>query len=420
MVQIRDDLDGIRHIEGFPKGEDEDLLTLSDSPHYTPYPNPHVQSFIEKYGKPYNERLDNYYREPTVADVSEGKNDPIYNAHTYHTKVPYKAIIPFIEHYTEPGEIVFDGFCGTGMIGVAAQAVGRRVILGDLSPAATFIAFNYNTPLDPRLFDLDFKAILQDVETECGWMYETRHSDGKRGRINFTVWSDVFICPYCEKDVIFWDAAVDKKLSKVRDVFPCPNCRADLSKRELRRTFRSINDTDLGVQREEILQVPVWINYSVGNQRFEKNVDGSDLALIKKIEDMQIPYWYPTERMPEGDEARRNDGIGLTHVHHFYTRRNLWTLACLASKIRNKNPRYLIAVLSIGAGLVSKLTRYNLGNRGNGPVSGTLYVPSLIAETSIFKVLVSKFARFERHERKSQTRLCENWNWIDGRSCSCS
>ena len=49
-----------------------------------------------------------------MADVSEA-NDPIYNAHSYHTKVPYKAIIPFIEHYTEPGGVVFDGFCGTGI-----------------------------------------------------------------------------------------------------------------------------------------------------------------------------------------------------------------------------------------------------------------------------------------------------------------
>jgi DNA modification methylase len=27
----------------------------------------------------------------------------------------------YILHYTEPGDIVFDGFCGTGMTGVAAQ-----------------------------------------------------------------------------------------------------------------------------------------------------------------------------------------------------------------------------------------------------------------------------------------------------------
>jgi hypothetical protein len=59
-------------------------------------------------------------------DVSEGKNDPIYNAHSYHTKVPHKAIMRYILHYTNPGDIVFDGFCGTGMTGVAAQMCGNR------------------------------------------------------------------------------------------------------------------------------------------------------------------------------------------------------------------------------------------------------------------------------------------------------
>ena len=42
--------------------------------------------------------------------MSEGKTDAIYTAHTYHTKVPYKAIMRYILHYTEPGDVVFDGF----------------------------------------------------------------------------------------------------------------------------------------------------------------------------------------------------------------------------------------------------------------------------------------------------------------------
>src|SRR5690606_23192601 len=73
-----------------------------------------------------------YHREPFAADVSEGKNDPIYNAHSYHTKVPHKAIMRYILHYTEPGDIVFDGFCGTGMTGVAAQMCGDREVVMSL------------------------------------------------------------------------------------------------------------------------------------------------------------------------------------------------------------------------------------------------------------------------------------------------
>ena len=33
----------------------------------------------------------------------------------------------YILHYTEPGDVVFDGFCGTGMTGVAAQLCGDRL-----------------------------------------------------------------------------------------------------------------------------------------------------------------------------------------------------------------------------------------------------------------------------------------------------
>ena len=95
------------------------------------------------------------------------KNDPIYSAHSYHTKVPPRSIIPYILHYTKPGDLVLDSFCGSGMTGVAAQMcadpppdllekypelkdrVGPRAcVLSDLSPAACHIAYNYNTPVD--------------------------------------------------------------------------------------------------------------------------------------------------------------------------------------------------------------------------------------------------------------------------------
>jgi len=100
-----------RKIEGFPIGLDEDILALSDPPYYTACPNPFIADFIKHYGKPYDASKP-YSREPFAADVSEGKNDPIYNAHSYHTKVPHKAIMRYILHYTEPGDVVFDGFCG--------------------------------------------------------------------------------------------------------------------------------------------------------------------------------------------------------------------------------------------------------------------------------------------------------------------
>ena len=98
-----------RKIEGFPLGADEDILALSNPPYYTACPNPFIDDFVRYYGKPYDPSV-SYSKEPFAADVSEGKNDPIYNAHSYHTKVPHKAIMRYILHYTQPGDIVFDGW----------------------------------------------------------------------------------------------------------------------------------------------------------------------------------------------------------------------------------------------------------------------------------------------------------------------
>ncbi len=402
---MRNNLDELRHIEGFPLGEDEDLHALSDPPHYTAYPNPHLAEFIEKWGTPYDEASDAYHREPYVADVSEGKNDPIYNAHSYHTKVPYKAIIPFIEHYTEPGDIVFDGFCGTGMTGVAAQMVNRRAILCDLSPAATFIAYNYNTPVDVQAFEREAKRILKEVETECGWMYETKHTDGRTGRINYTVWSDVFICPYCESEIVFWDTAVVD--GRVQNEFPCPNCSANLTKRELSRATERVWDSALNAEFERARQQPVLINYSVkgSKEKLEKRPDQNDLAVIEKIEASEIPYWYPITRIDRDIDLwyeRDYRSLGIYAIHHFFSKRNLWMTAFLWNRVRQVEDvrlrnHLLFWLQSVTMGF-SKLNRYlkNAFSQVNRILSGTLYVGSTLSEVSPWYALTGKIKRIAK------------------------
>ena len=424
-----------RKIEGFPIGEDEDILALSDPPYYTACPNPWITDLIAEWEaqKPDKPADYQYHREPFAADVSEGKNNPIYNAHSYHTKVPHKAIMRYILHYTEPGDIVFDGFCGTGMTGVAAQMCGdrnavmslgyqvtsdgsvlqeetsedgkkiwkpfsrlgaRRTVLNDLSPAATFIAYNYNTPVDVIAFEREAKRILKEVEEECGWMYETLHTDGKTKRkINYTVWSDVFVCPECTGEVVFYEVAVDKEAGKVRSSFPCPHCSAELTKQRMERAWETKYDSALNETVKQAKQVPVLINYSLDGRRgrFEKTPGEHDLELIRKIDESEIPYWFPKQRMPEGQETRRNDPLGLTHVHHFFTKRNLWILSAILFRC---DARMRLVFQSVVATLCSRFVRYNLGNRGNGPLSGTLYVSSLNAETEVLKAAQGKINDF--------------------------
>src|SRR5262245_26388434 len=92
-----------RKIEGFPLAEDKDILAMSDPPYYTACPNPFLEDFVHRYGKMFSPSVA-YRREPQAVDVSEGKTDAIYTAHGYHTKVPHKAIMRAILHFTEAGD----------------------------------------------------------------------------------------------------------------------------------------------------------------------------------------------------------------------------------------------------------------------------------------------------------------------------
>ncbi|ENK1024034.1 site-specific DNA-methyltransferase [Escherichia coli] len=422
-----------RKIEGFPIGSDEDILNLSDPPYYTACPNPWIGDFIAEWEAQKPASDEEYHREPFAADVSEGKNDPIYNAHSYHTKVPHKAIMRYILHYTNPGDIVFDGFCGTGMTGVAAQMCGdretvaslgyqvkadgtilqeeidesgktvwksfsklgaRKAVLNDLSPAATFIAYNYNTPVDVKAFEKEAKRILAEVEKECGWMYETKHTDGRVGKINYTVWSDVFVCPECAKEVVFTEVAVDKSSEKVLETFNCPHCSTILSKKSMDRAWITTIDEATGQTIRQSKQKPVLINYSIAGQRskFTKKLSSDDMVLIQRIEQTKIDSWYPSDRMMEGKETRRNDVIGLTHVHHFYSKRNLYIL----SKIREqcKNNRQALLMFNSQLINVSKLNRYRPGvSFPYNPLSGTMYVGSQISESNVFVALENKIKK---------------------------
>ena len=259
VVSSKDLLQRWKDEVGFPHGEIEDILNLSDPPWHTACPNPFLDAFVEAYGKPYDPD-EPYRRKPFAVDVSEGKTHAIYRAHGYHTKVPHLAIVPSILHYTEPGDLVLDGFAGSGMTGVAAHWCGtapesyreslealwskegfgkphwglRRTIQNDLSPLAGFIAANYGLPFDLGEFAEAGRTLLDDVGQELGWMYETLHTDGKtKGRIDYTVWSQMFSCPECTGEIEFVEEALDKTNSRVKEAFPCPRCDIELSKDKL-------------------------------------------------------------------------------------------------------------------------------------------------------------------------------------------
>jgi hypothetical protein len=54
MKLTKEDIDKVRHIEGFPIGSrTRTSLRLSDAPYYTACPNPFIEEFIKEHGNTY-------------------------------------------------------------------------------------------------------------------------------------------------------------------------------------------------------------------------------------------------------------------------------------------------------------------------------------------------------------------------------
>ncbi|MBV6489841.1 MAG: hypothetical protein CNCCGFBP_00215 [Fimbriimonadaceae bacterium] len=448
-----------RKIEGFPIGTDEAILALSDPPYYTACPNPFIEEWLKEHGKPFDPDTDDYHREPFAADVSEGKNDPIYNAHSYHTKVPHRALVHYILHYTEPGEIVLDAFAGTGMTGVAAAACGdettlkslgysidsngsitspsdsralsqgvRFALLQDLSPIATSIASVFNSRIETERIKTEAKAILSRIEMDLGWMYSTIHNGSSEiavalansiaaatsidalrsallgvsqraespvtlGRINFIVWSDVYVCSHCGSEIVYWDAAIDKSGGEVQDSFCCPACQSTNTKTTSEKSMATLFDQHLGIPVSRSKQVPVLITYTVGKKRIEKRADAADVALAQAFERLSPSAWYPTLPMMHlgekwGDSWRSGYHRGVTHSHHFFMPRTLHALSIIWERLQSLGApgRFLFTSTLPWTTRQNRLLISNYFKKRGGVIgqtlAGTLYLSSIAVETN--------------------------------------
>ena len=427
--ELRKKLPELRKIEGFPIGEDDDIINLSDPPYYTACPNPWLNDFIDEWEKEKvqleakgKRKADFEVKEPYASDVSEGKNNPIYMAHSYHTKVPHPAIMRYILHYTQPGDVIFDGFAGTGMTGVAAATCGnknfveslkevkakygeRHCICSDLSPFASNIASNYNTPADFDGISLELKRIYHELVDEYQWMFETR-VNGKRAIINNVVWSNECVCSSCGNSFVYWDVALNRNNKCLDDEFLCPKCGSVQSKKTSSKCFTSKYDDVLDKTISISASKPVLIVCTTDDKKRHEILPSEyDFQILDKINNSPLKHWVPLFELPDGyntNQPKHTDNVN--YVHQFFTRRNLIILSAFYDKIKkSKFPHKLRFVFT------SMIERSTIRNRfsprnyfyGGGGwcltgLNGTLYIPYIPMEVSVFEQLKGKLNFFDK------------------------
>jgi len=374
-----------------PSENQAPVLDLLDQPRtlaalvsnsYAPYPNPALARFIESQV----ETKEPHVARPFHDSLAAGKNTHVYDAHTYHTKVPPEAIAQLMEHYTQPGDMILDPFCGSGMTGVAALKTGRRPILVDLSPAATFIAMNYVSPVNAREYMQAVEKILAVTQGEELEIYGTRcRKCGKRLPLEYMVWSYGLLCQFCGQEFVLWDVARDERPnvreSKIKTGFDCPHCGKHLEKRKLQRTQL----------------YPVQVGYwccQAGQQEARATPDESDLRMIDAVNSAGLPdeLWYPKVKLPQGINTRQAIAHGFATVDSLYTTRNLRAVARLWDLARRWPDKEISTKLMFTVtSLYQRVTRLSefrfWGGSGN---IANYNIPMIFNEQNVFKVFARK------------------------------
>ena len=421
-----------RKIEGFPIGEDEDILALSDPPYYTACPNPFIEEFVSNGDLSSPLSLDSRATPAFADDVAGDKHGAAYNVHPYHTKVPPDAIVPLLRHYTRPGDLILDPFAGTGITGVAidilnsesSKSVPRQAILADISAIAGFIASTYTSHSTQRTLLQSLDTTLDEVHEVYGHLLRTAHTGWRanttnereaviqkrpsgEGTINYTVWSDVYLCPHCTKEVTYWQAAVHLFSCEVAEVFTCPHCKTRLCKEskyekkhsatQVERCSESWFDPLLGKTVSRQKRMPVLISYEVNGTRFEKWPDEADLSRIAEA-DRPVPRLAAMPMMFRGeqwgDTWRAGVHTAITHAHQFFTNRTLLILSEFLARTEGQRRSWFALTATLLR--ASRLNRYMPQHRDNrsrevvGPLSGTLYVPAIGLELNLLEYLRSK------------------------------
>ena len=329
--------------------------------------------------------------EPVEEEVSAGKNTYTYDAHSYHTKVPPQGIASVMSKYLPHGGLVLDPFSGSGMTGVAARFLGNDVILNELSPAASFISYNFLSTIDLNLFQDATAHILSNLKRLEQDLYTTRCRECDADVIQlYTVWSYILQCSHCNKDFVVWkhcrQYGKTVREHKILRKFPCPSCLKEVNKSHLKRKQT----------------VPVFVGYRCCSKRIvEHPLEDSDYVRIKSCDAMLNEYsgQFPQVRLPDGVNLNQPKRHGLDTIAKLYTPRNLVACAALWKEIqRIEDPDLAAALAFVFTSLYRRITRLSeyrfWGGSGN---MAALNVPHISNEANGFVTFRRKAASIGDH-----------------------
>ena len=348
------------------------------------------------------------------------RGGPLFLAFSYPTKISAESIAVFIASHTKPGDTILDSFGGSGTTGLAAHLCAnptpevlklaeslqasvewgpRNAVVYELSALGSFVGRTMCSPPDVGKFVQAAEELITTCEQKVGSLYAAKDELGKEGYIRHAIWSDVLVCSSCDLETSFWEAAVTLAPASIAQKFKCPNCHQTTDLNEMERVCEAFQDSLTGestLRRKRLLK---HIYGETKGRKWSRPANSEDEAIAQMAISIPVPACVPIAKIPWGDLHRAGYHKGITHAHHFYTRRNLLVMGTIWEEIE-KAPNDLrdalkLLALSYNATHSTLMTRVVVksGEKDfvlTGAQTGVLYISSLPVEKNIFRGLRRK------------------------------
>jgi len=205
----------------------------------------------------------------------------VYMMHKYFARRPWNVFTELISHYSSPGEIVLDPFCGGGVTVFESLKLKRKAIGVDINPLATYVTEMQSRSLDPQLFREALSNIYRRLGRDIESLYSTK-------------------CVRCGvKAVADWIEWDERSKRMIRIKYDCPECKSSQEKPPAQEDVRLA-------------------------ERIERNFTRSI---------GQRNLWFPKTRIPPGDKTNSLLSQNINYFFELFTKRNLLALAMLRKEI---------------------------------------------------------------------------------------
>lgn len=368
----------------------------------------------------------NPYKKPALST----RKGAIFQAHPYPTKINYESIIPFILAHTQPGEVVYDSFAGTCSTGFAAASCierkegaligfekgtaevewgARKAICFDIGKLPTFIGRSLAKPVDPKGLTEAFNEWISRIEEEWGWLYEAKDPEGNDGILRHIFTSNIIRCPNCGEHIPYIEAFVDFQKSNFEERATCLRCSCSIDSKDAEPTMEKVKDRLLNEEIMRVKRIPYLVYGKTEGRNWERKATAQDTELIQRIERTPLPKNVrPIPMMGKergkkwGEMYRSGYHRDISHIHHFYSPRNLLALATLYGEARKIPSEYrdqiLLAISSYNAANSTLMARFVFKKGIRNPVitsaePAALYIPNCQVEKNVFAGIRRKFKK---------------------------